>query len=157
MRHVFMNMKTRAHLHTYASGVCLESGHVDSDCCAMPGSGSCSEGYTFSQGDKCHDVGAYTTCCVRPGYELEEGAETENAITDSSSGVVVAVSIFSAFNTLLLVLYLLIGGCAKKVDDNVESHGLLLANQNRSLRGAARGGEAAPMALPLARVVQPPS
>ena len=67
---------------------------------------------------------------------VRRGAETENTITDSSSGVVVAVS-FLAPSTLLLVLYLLMGGCAKKVDDNVESHGLLLANQNRSLRSAA--------------------
>ena len=115
----------------------------------MPGSGSCSEGYTFSQGDKCHDVGAYTSCCVPTNdtpssyFGGSYGGETENAITDSSSGVVVAVSIFSAFNTLLLVLYLLIGGCAKKVDDNVESHGLLLANQNSS--------------IPIARVVPPSS
>ena len=33
----------------------------------MPGSGYCSDGYSFSQGDKCHDVGAYTSCCVPTG------------------------------------------------------------------------------------------
>ena len=125
----------------------------------MPGTGSCSDGFEYTQGDRCHDIGAYTTCCVP--YGSKEGnpnptGETENIVNEYSNGVAVAVCIFSAINTALLVLFLLFGECCcrKKADSNVESQGLLLnrgsgfsqiESNNHSNNGNAR--------LPIAKIV----
>lgn len=94
----------------------------------MPGTGSCSVGYDYAQGDRCHDVGAYTTCCV----PYENTGETENTVHEYSNGVAVAVSIISSINTVLLVLFLLYGGCCTKKngDSHSESQGLLLSDHN---------------------------
>jgi len=45
-------------------GGCMEQGHPDNDCCALPGDGSCEAGYSFSQGSVCFKAfGAVATCC----------------------------------------------------------------------------------------------
>ena len=100
----------------------------------MPGTGSCSDGYGYTQGDRCHDIGAYTTCCVPYGSKEGNAGETENTVNEYSNGVAVAVCIFSAINTALLVLFLLFGGCCrrKKEESNIESQGLLLTRQSQS-------------------------
>lgn len=49
---------------------CLENGQPDNDCCAMKGQSSCKPGFEHVPcGNKCHWIGAYTTCCVPEGTE----------------------------------------------------------------------------------------
>ena len=100
----------------------------------MPGTGSCAYRYEYTQGDRCTDTGAYTTCCLPYGSKEVNAGETENTINEYSNGVTVAVGVFSAINTALLVLFLLFGRCCrrKKEERNIEAQGLLFTHQNSS-------------------------
>ena len=84
-----------------SSRVCLENGHVDSDCCAMPGTGSCAEGYAYTAGSECHWIGAVTSCCSPiEGYEWEDFDEIMT--TDHFIIGLTVLCVISVFATCVL-------------------------------------------------------
>ena len=78
---------------TPADGVCLENGfpttgvNFDDDCCALPFSASCAEGYAYSAGDLCASFSgaqARATCCTPcDGPDCYRGKGAECAAPDA--------------------------------------------------------------------------
>jgi len=65
---------------------CKENGHPDNDCCALPGHGSCEDGYTFSKGKVCFKAfGAVTTCCKKGADLTAPGPPPEDTCAEGGA------------------------------------------------------------------------
>ena len=65
------------------AGKCLELGEEDEDCCALPFTASCAEGYTYVPAGVCFWGVAITSCCVP-----SDGSACELFGTDGNSNCV---------------------------------------------------------------------
>jgi len=121
----------------HAPSACRENGGFDNDCCALPGTAECAEGFVFSTGDLCcGSAGCLDTICTEEtgGYVYASnavGIEYGDCAAGDLKAQFVANQGGDAARAALIDTHLVgAGGCEEDVADYLNEEQFLIQHQD---------------------------